>query len=185
MPMAYNFNPFKDKIKSIEEWLKKEFGGIRTGQASPSILDGITVEVYGSQMPLNQIANIGIEDAKTLKISPWDASQVKDIERAITVSNLGLSLRTDESCVRASFPQLTAERRTMLMKLAKEKMEEARISLRKERERTLKDIDAQEDAGAVTEDEKKRLQNEVQKMVDAANKSFEDSYGRKEKEISN
>ena len=183
--MAFNFAPFKDQIKHTDEWLKKEFGGIRTGQASPAILDGVTVEVYGSQMALNQIANVGIEDAKTLKVTPWDASQVKDIEKAITLLNLGLALRTDEACVRVSFPQLTAERRTMLGKLAKEKMEEARISIRKEREKVLKDIKAGESAGVVSEDEAKRLEKEVQKLVDEANKKFEEARERKEKEISN
>jgi ribosome recycling factor len=181
--MAYNFTPFKDKTKNIEDWLKREFSSIRTGQASPSILDGISVESYGTKMSLNQIANITIEDARTLKISPWDTTQIKDIEKAIIVSNLGLSARIDDTGLHISFPQLTADRRTSLVKISKEKAEEAKISLRKERERVLKDIDAKEEEGSVSEDEKKRLKNELQKLVDEMNKKFDEIKERKEKEI--
>lgn len=183
--MAYNFTPFKEKMKHTEDWLRKEYTGIRTGQATPAILDSVTVEAYGSHTPLNQIANISIEDARTLRVTPWDASQVKDIEKAITASNLGLSLRTDETGVRASFPSLTSERRTQLIKLAKEKLEEARISIRKEREKVMKDIESQDENGSISEDEAKRNRTEVQKLVDEANKKLEEIRERKEKEIAN
>lgn len=181
--MAYNFAQFKEKIKGIEDWLKKEYQSIRTGQATPSILDGISVESYGSMMPINQVANIGIEDPKTLKITPWDATVTKEIEKAIQTSDLGLSVRVDDSGLRVIFPPLTAERRTMFVKLAKEKLEDAKISVRKEREKTLKDFDAKEEAGAVTEDEVKRLRNELQKMIDEINKKLEEIKDKKEKEI--
>jgi ribosome recycling factor len=181
--MAYNFNQCKDKMKQIEEWLKREYGGIRTGQATPVVLDNVTVESYGTRMSISKVANISIEDPKTLKITPWDTSMIKDIEKAITASDIGLSVRIDDSGVRAIFPPLTEERRGMFVKLAKEKLEEAKISVRKERERVLKDLDANEEEGKMSEDEVKRTKNELQKLVDAANKNLEDTKSRKEKEI--
>ena len=182
--MAYNFTPFKDKLKSTEDWLKREYSTIRTGQATPAVLDGIKVETYGTAMPLNQVANIGIEDSKSLRVAPWDASMVKDIEKAITVANLGVSVGSDEKGVRVTFPQLTAERRTMIIKIAKEKLEEARIAVRKERERVMKDVDAKEEESTVGEDEAKKLRTDVQKLVDEGNKKLEELKDKKEKEIS-
>jgi ribosome recycling factor len=181
--MAYNFNPFKDKVKNNEDWLKKEYTSIRTGQASPAVLDSVQVEAYGSFSPISQIASIGLEDARTIKITPWDTTQLKDIERAIIGSSLGLSARTDETCVRVSFPALTQERRDQLIKLAKEKLEEAKITVRKEREKVIKDIEAQKKAGTISEDEARRNTTELQKYVDQANVSLEQLRERKEKEI--
>ncbi len=183
--MAYNINPFKDRIKSIEEWLKKEYGAIRTGQATPAILDNVTIESYGSRLPLSQIGSISIEDPRTLKVSPWDAGQIKDVEKAILTSDLGLSARVDETGVRVIFPALTEERRMDFVKVAKAKLEEAKISLRKEREKMLKDIDQQEDGASITEDEAKRAKTELQKLVDAGNASFEVLKDKKEKDILN
>ena len=108
---------------------------------------------------------------------------IKEIEKAIAASDLGLSARVDESGLRISFPQLTSERRALLNKLAKEKLEEARISLRKDRERVLKEFDANEEEGKMTEDDVKRAKNELQKQVDEANKKFDDIKACKEKEI--
>jgi len=181
--MAYNFAPFKDKIKHTEDWLRKEYTAIRTGQASPAVLDNVMVESYGSMMPVSQVASIAIEDSKSLRIAPWDISLIKEIEKALVASGLGLSIRTDEKGVRASFPALTAERRAALIKLAKEKLEEARISLRKEREPVVKDLEGQQKAGTMQEDEAKRMLKEVQKLVDEANKKFDDIRAKKEAEI--
>ena len=181
--LMYNFTETKRRFAGIEEWLGKEYLGLRSGQATPSILDGVMIESYGSKQPLKHVAAISIEDAKTLRIAPWDASHIKDIEKAILVSNLGLSARPDDTGLRVSFPELTAERRTSIIKVAKEKLEEAKISVRKEREKTLKDMDAQEKEGTITEDEVKRLKAELQKMVDAVNSKLEESRARKEKEI--
>lgn len=181
--MAYNFNPFKEKVKNNEDWLKKEYTSIRTGQASPAVLDSVQVEAYGSFSPISQVASIGLEDARTIKITPWDTTQLKDIERAIISSSLGLSARTDETCVRVSFPALTQERRDQLIKLAKEKLEEAKITVRKEREKVVKDIEAQKKGGTISEDEARRNTTELQKYVDQANVSLEQLRERKEKEI--
>ena len=112
--MAYDFKPFEKRIKEISERLVRELGSVRTGRAAPAILDGIQVESYGTRVPITQVANISVEDARTLRISPWDTAQAKEIEKAITLANLGLSVGSDEKGVRVFFPELTSERRVGL-----------------------------------------------------------------------
>jgi ribosome recycling factor len=181
--MAYNFLPFKQNIKDIEEWLKKEFSSIRTGRATPNILDGVFVESYGSKMPISQIGSISIEGARSLRISPWDMSQAKSVEKAIMVSNLGLSVAVDDKGLRVTFPELTTESRNSFVKMAKQKLEESRVKLRTERERAWDDIQAKEKEGGMGEDEKFRLKAEMQKIVDETNLKLEALILAKEKEI--
>lgn len=181
--MAYDFKPLEKKIAEIAERLGRELSGVRTGRAAPGILDGIMVESYGTRMPLNQVANISVEDARVLRISPYDASQAKEIEKAITAANLGLSVGADEKGVRVFFPELTGERRASLLKLAKEKVEESRGSLRAARDDVWSDIQKKERDGEMPEDDKFRFKDEMQKRIDAANASFDDALARKEKEL--
>lgn len=181
--MAYDFKPFEKRIKEIEERATKELAGVRTGRAAPAILDGVMVESYGTRVPIVQIANVTVEDARTIRISPWDAANGKEIEKAIMLANLGLSVGSDERGVRVSFPDLTAERRTQLVKLAKEKIEEIRGALRGARDDVWNDIQKQEKDKKMTEDEKFRAKDEMQKRVDSANKNFDAALERKEKEI--
>lgn len=182
--MAYNFSLFKQNLKGIEEWLKKEFTTIRTGRATPAIFDGVIVEAYGSQMPINQVANISIEDARMIRITPWDLSQTKAIEKGIIISDLGLSVSVDDKGLRVAFPELTSERRVALIKIAKQKLEDARITMRGEREKVLKDIDSKEKSGEISEDEKFRLKTELQKILDDTNRMLDEIFVKKEKEIS-
>lgn len=181
--MAYDFKPFEKRIKEIEERLGKELASVRTGRATPAILDGIQVESYGSRVPINQVANIAVEDARSLRITPWDASMGKEIEKAIMVANLGLAVGSDEKGVRVSFPELTSERRVTLLKLAKEKVEEIRTMLRAARDDVWSDIQAKEKAKEMSEDDKFRCKEDMQKRVDAANAAFDAALERKEKEI--
>ena len=182
--MSYNFSSFKQSTNDLQEWLKREFATIRTGRASPAILDGVSVEAYGSQMPINQLANISVEDARTIRIAPWDASQTKAIEKGIIASGLGLSVVVDGSGLRVIFPELTADRRTTLLKIAKQKLEDARVTLRGEREKVLKDVEGQEKSGAISKDEHFRVKTELQKMMDEITGKLEELFARKEKEIS-
>jgi len=182
--MAYNFGNFNTKTKEIEEWLKREYSGLRTGRATPAILDVVSVESYGSKMAINQVASVTIEDAKTIRISPWDPTQVKGIEKAIKDSNIGLSVVVDDKGLRAIFPELTTERRTQILKVAGQKLEEARVSVRSERERVWEDIQEQEKGGKLTEDDKFRLKEQLQKLVDDANSKLEALFKKKEEEIS-
>jgi ribosome recycling factor len=179
----YDFKPFEKKIKEIEERAGKELAGIRTGRAAPSILDGVQVESYGTRMAISQVASVTVEDPRTLRIVPWDQGLAKEIEKEITQANLGLSVGSDERGVRVSFPELTSERRASLIKLAKEKIEEIRTSLRSARDAVWSDIQKKEKEGAMPEDDKFRAKEEMQKRVDAANKSFDDLLARKEKEM--
>ncbi|MDO8481530.1 MAG: ribosome recycling factor [bacterium] len=183
--MNYDFKIFDGKIAGAREWLAREYGGLRTGRASPAILDGISVSVYGSTAPLKQVANIGIEDARTLRVSAWDASVVKDIERAITAANLGVGTSADSSGLRVTFPELTVERREQLVKIAKHKLEEARTAIRVARDETWKDIQEKEREGTLTEDDKFQIKEELQKRVDNGNGELEKAFEKKEAEMSN
>lgn len=183
--MAYNFSEFKNGLKEVESWLAKEYAAIRTGRATPSILDHVMVESYGSKMPINQVASIATEGPRSLRVAAWDTGVNKSIEKAIMESNLGLSVAVDEKGVRVTFPELTSERRQSLVKLAKQKLEDARISLRKERDNVWNDIQEKEKADAINEDEKFRLKNEMQKLVDEAGKKLQDLADRKEQEVMN
>jgi len=183
--MAYDFKPFDVRIKEITDRLQKELSSVRTGRASVAILDTVQVESYGALMPINQVANISVEAPTILRIAPYDMSQVKEVEKAIMVANLGVSTGIDDKGVRVFFPEPTGERRVQLMKLAKEKVEEIRTELRRAREEVWSDIQEQEKDGIMSEDERFRAKDDMQKRVDAANESFEQALERKEKEISN
>ncbi len=173
----------KKRFSDIVEWLEKEFSTIRTGQATPTLLDSVRVESYGSFLPLNQVGSVGVEDARTLRISPWDASQVKAVEKAIGDADLGLSVVTDSSGVRVIFPELTGERRQQLVKLAKSKLEDARVSVKAVRDDAMKAIDAAEKAGEMSQDDKFTQKEEVQKVVDQTNRTLEARFAENEGEI--
>jgi len=181
--MGYDFKKLKENINASVEWLKREYSGLRTGIASPTILDGVFVEVYGSRLPINQVANIGIEDARVIRITPWDKEQSKAIEKAITVANLGVSVGIDDKGVRIFFPELTTERRQLLAKTAKTKLEDAKVKIRGSRDETLKDIEDKKKKAEMGEDDMFRYKAEMQKIVDEGNKSLEILLEKKEKEI--
>ena len=179
----YDFSHADQKLKGSKEWLQQAFQGIRTGRATPSILDSVMVDAYGSQTPIKQVANIGIEDARTLKITAWDATLNKAIERGIQDANLGLGCVVDSAGIRITFPQLTGERRTELTKIAKSKLEEARTAVRVARDECWKDIQAKEEEGGMSEDEKFRLKDELQKKVDTTNQDLESMFEKKGEEM--
>ena len=182
--MQYNFSSFDQKIAGAREWLAREYRSLRTGRATPTILDGVTVSAYGSVLPMKQVANVGIEDARTLRVTAWDASIAKDIERAISAANLGVGTTADSTGIRVTFPELTAERREQLVKAAKHKLEEARTAVRVARDETWKDVQEKERAGEITEDDKFRGKEELQKRVDKVNEDLEKAFENKEKEMS-
>ena len=181
--MIYDFSSFKTKLKAIEEWLAREFSNLRTGRASQALLDSVLVESYGSQMPINQLATIGTEDPRTLRIAPWDMSQAKEIEKAISVGNLGVSVVIDDKGLRVIFPELTTERRESLMKVAKAKLEDAKVSIRKERDIVWQNIQEKEKLGGMSEDDRFRFKSEMEKITQEEVKKLEDLVVRKEKEI--
>lgn len=178
--MAYDFSQFKHSSEATLEWLKKEYTSLRTGRATPSILDSISVDAYGSKMQINQVASVSVSDPKSMLVTPWDKGLSAEIDRAIREANLGLAVSTDSSGVRVAFPELTTDRRALLIKTAKEKLEEARIRVRNDRQKILNDIDGKD----LGEDEEKRLKGELQKLIDDINKKLEELLERKSKEIS-
>ena len=177
--MSYNTQSFKLELKKIEEWLSKEYSQVHTGRATPMVLDSINIESYGSYVSIKNVAGVTIEDPKTLRIAPWDKNQIKAIENAIRDADLGLSVLSDSDGVRVIFPMLTTENRTKLVKILKEKLEEARISVRKMRQ---EEIDMLDD---LSEDEKKRGKDDIQKCVDEANSNLEVIFNKKEIDIMN
>lgn len=181
--MTHDFAEFKRISATILNWLRKEYSSIRTNQATPSVLDAVSVEVYGSRMPINQVASILGAGPKSLLITPWDSSVAPSIDKAIRESNLGLSVSLDAQGIRVSFPELTSERRVLLTKLVKEKLEEARVKVRIERENNLEILNQKEREGSFGKDDRFRLKNELQKLVDDINQKLEELALKKEKEI--
>ena len=181
--MPFDFKPFDQKAQAAREWLSREYAGLRTGRATPAVLDGVTVSAYGSVMPLKKVAGISTEDARTLRVQPYDASLIKDIERAISAANLGLGSAADSSGLRITFPDLTGERRQELIKLAKGKLEEAKATIRVARDEAWKKIQEDERESKLTQDDKFSLKEELQKKTDAASEALEALFDSKEKEM--
>jgi len=181
--MAYDFTRFENRAKEIDGWLLREFTGIRTGRATPALLDFVQVEAYGAKVPINQIGSVNVEDARTLRISVWDVSLVRAVEKGIIDADLGMSVVSDSSGIRVIFPELTGERRVQLLKIAKGKLEEARVSIRAARDEAMKEIDALLKSGDVSEDEKFSAKDDLQKRVESKNSDLQSTYEKKEKEI--
>lgn len=170
--MAYNFAPFDTRITEIEEHFKGELVSLRTGRASVSLLDKVRVEAYGSNNPIEHMASIALQDARTLYVTPWDKALIGAIQKGIDAANLGVSTAPDGAGIRVTFPELTGDRRALLMKVVGQKLEEARIALRSEREKVWGAIQDAEKEGTISEDEKFRAKDELQKRVDTGNERF-------------
>lgn len=181
--MTQDFSKVDTELQAALEWLQGEYQGLRTGRATPAILDGVQVDAYGSRMPLKQVANIGIEDARTLRITPFDGGLTKDIERGITIADLGVGVSVSGSMVRVSFPELTTERRTELVKVAKAKLEDARVKVKGARNEAMTTLDTAEKEGGVGEDDIFRAKETVQEKVDALNKKLDELFKKKEEEM--
>lgn len=181
--MAFSLARFGEKAGEVEGWLLKELAAIRTSRATPAILDNIAVEIHGAMTPLRQIAAISVEDPRTLRIAPWDAASLKAVEKAVVQASQGFGVTADERGIRLTFPEITGERRITLMRVVKEKMERARIALRKARDETMHEIETAATRGGMGEDEKFRVKKELEKHVESANKKLQGLGERKEKEI--
>ncbi len=181
--MAYDFKRFDGRTSDIDSWLLREFSGIRTGRATPALLDLVNIEAYGSRMSMNQVGSVSVEDPRTLRVSIWDASLVREVEKAIQNSDLGVSVVSDGTGMRVMFPALTGERRIQLLKIAKAKLEEARVSIRGARDEAMKEIDALQKANEMSDDDKFSAKEELQRRVEKCNNSLESHYFQKEKEI--
>ena len=173
----------KENLNQVIEHLKIEMGKIRTGRANPALIESLMVDYYGAKTPLKQIATISAPEPRLLTIQPWDKGVLVNIEAAIRESDLGFNPNNDGQIVRISIPQLTEERRKEFVKMLNQKSEEARIAVRNIREEIWKTIQNMEKEGEISEDDKFRGKDEIQKVVDEYNKLVEDIQGKKEKEI--
>lgn len=172
----YDLANVKENLQKVVTWLKTEYSSVHTGQASPVILDSIKIESYGSFQPIKNVASIQVEDPRTLRVNPWDRAHVSLIDKAIVAADLGLSVSVDGNGMRVHFPQLTEETRARIVKALKQKLEDARVSVRKEREIAIKDIEA----NLASEDAQKSTKEQLQKLVDETNGQLEEVFKAKE-----
>lgn len=168
--------------KAIEATLH-EFNTVRSGRASPSLVEGVVVEYYGAKTPLNQLATITAPEARMLVIQPWDKGALKDIQKAIAASNLGLNPSTDGTNLRITIPELTEDRRKDLAKVVRQTAEEGRISIRGIRRDAIDDLRKQEKSGDISEDESRREQAATQKTTDEYIKQVDELLAAKEEEL--
>lgn len=181
--MAYNFTDTEKKKSDIMDWLQNEYRSISTGRASPSVLDMVHIDLYGARTPIAHTGSITIEDPRTLRVAPWDKTIIGTMEKAVNDADLGLSVSSDDQGLRVHFPALTTETRQKLVKLLKDRLEEARIRVRSLREEVNRDIDTRAKDGEYGEDEQHRYRDEMQKVVDTANAELEGLFVKKEKEV--
>lgn len=173
----------EDRMRKAVEVVRQEFIKIRTGKATTALLDGIKVEYYGSMMPLNQVANVSTPDVHTITIQPWEKSMVPVIEKAILTANLGLNPTSDGTVVRVPIPPLNEERRGELVKLVKKFAEDGKVAIRNVRRDCIEHLKKAEKDEHFSEDERKRAEQEAQKMTDKYIKDIDNLVAQKEKEI--
>ena len=183
MPASIELSDLQRRMHGAGEALKHDLGGLRTGRASTALLDHITVEVYGAQMPLNQVATVSVPEPRLLTVQVWDRSSVTPIEKAIQSAGLGLNPITDGQLIRLPIPDLTEERRKELAKLVGQYAEKARIAVRNVRRDGMDHLKQDEKKHSISEDERKRLETEVQKLTDQTISEIDDAAETKETEI--
>ncbi|MCL5037321.1 MAG: ribosome recycling factor [Chloroflexi bacterium] len=177
------FQDIENRMKKTIEVLHKDFSVIRTGRATPALLDRITVDVYGQSMPIKQLATVSVPDPRTLLIQPWDRGVSGEIEKAIQKSELGINPMNDGKVIRLAIPQLTEERRKDLVKMVRKKGEEAKVSMRNIRRDSLEDLKKMEKSSEISEDEQKRGQEKIQKITDSHIEEIDKAVSSKEVEI--
>lgn len=179
----FDINDLKRRMEGAISALRHELGGLRTGRAAISMVEPVQVEAYGSHMPLNQVATVSVPEPRLLSVQVWDKSMVKAVETAIVNSNLGLSPATEGQVIRLRIPELNEERRKELVKVAHKYAEAARVAVRHVRRDGLDVLKKAEKDHQLSEDDEKRLSNDVQKATDAAIADVDKLLGTKEKEI--
>jgi ribosome recycling factor len=177
------FQETEEKMKKAMESLKKELGNIRTGRATPAMLERVSVDYYGTPTPVNQVANVSIPEPRMLVIQPWEKNMLSVLEKAILKSDLGITPNNDGSVIRLSVPQLTQQRRTELVKMTKKSAEEAKVAVRNLRRDANESLKKLEKDKTISEDDNKRAQEEMQKLTDKYVKEVDRISEVKEKEI--
>ena len=177
------YKVYEEKMKKSIESVANDFAAVRAGRANASVLNRIHVDYYGTPTPIQQIASVGSPDPRTLVITPWDASALKAIEKAILESDLGINPQNDGKCIRLGFPQLTEERRKELVKLIHKHAEGGKVAVRNIRRDALENFKKQQKASEITEDELKMAEKDLQKMTDDSCKEIDKILDNKEKEL--
>ncbi|MEO7750365.1 MAG: ribosome recycling factor [Sphingomicrobium sp.] len=183
MATSISIDDLKRRMQGAIDALKHDLTGLRTGRASTALLDPVQVEVYGANMPLNQIATVSTPEARMLSVQVWDRSNVQPVEKAIRAAGLGLNPITDGQVIRLPIPELTEERRKELAKLCSQYGEKARIAVRNVRRDGMDHLKADEKKHDISEDERKRLEGDVQKMTDETIKAIDETASAKERDI--
>ncbi len=180
---SYDKADIERRMHGALESLKSDLGGLRTGRANTTLLDPIQVEVYGANMPLNQVATVSAPEPRMLSVQVWDKSNVTPVEKAIRNAGLGINPITDGQNIRLPIPDMTEDRRKELAKLAHQYAEKAKIAVRNVRRDGNDALKADEKKKEISEDDRKRLETEVQKLTDATISEIDSALGSKEKEI--
>ena len=181
--MAVDFKEYGRRMDKALDHLNDDFGAVRAGRANAKVLDRITVEYYGSETPLNGVATISSPDARTLVIQPWDTKLLKDIQKAIQVSDLGINPQNDGRVIRLTFPQLTEDRRKDLVKQVKKYAEEAKVAMRNIRRDGMDYVKKLKKASEITEDDQKKAEKDLQDLLDKMIKKADTALAAKEKEL--
>jgi ribosome recycling factor len=181
--MSTIIDDLKRRMHAAIEVLKKEFGGLRTGRASASLLDHVMINAYGSPMPINQVATISVPEARLITIQVWDKGMIREVEKAILESGLGLNPQVDSALIRLPLPDLSEERRREMVKLAAKYAEAAKISVRNVRRDGMDTTKKQEKDKQISEDDSHRLSDEIQKLTDTHIQEIDDLFSQKEKDI--
>lgn len=176
-------NDAKIHMQKTIDATKREFGGIRTGRATPALLERITVDYYGTQTPVNQVATVTVPDPRLLVVQPWDKRMLKEVERALLKSELGLTPSTDGNVIRLPIPGLTEERRRDLVKVVRKHAEEGRVAIRNIRRDHKDKLEQLEKGGKISEDDSHRAVEELQKLTDRSIKEIDSLLSAKEAEI--
>ncbi|WP_110953240.1 ribosome recycling factor [Massilibacillus massiliensis] len=177
------FNSHEDRMKKSVESLKREYSSLRAGRATPALLDKVMVDYYGTPTPVNQVANVSVPEPRMITIQPWEKTMLAALEKAIMKSDLGLNPNNDGTMIRLSIPQLTKERRNELAKVIHKKAEDAKVALRNIRRDANDAIKKLEKDKLITEDENKKAQEDMQKLIDKYIKEIDVVMAGKEKEI--
>ena len=181
--MSVDFAEYGKRMDKSLDHLAEEFGAVRAGRANAKVLDRITVEYYGSETPLNGVATISTPDARTLVIQPWDTSLLKEIQKAILSSELGINPQNDGKVIRLVFPQLTEERRKDLTKQVRKYAEEAKVAMRNIRRDGMDYIKKLKKNSEITEDDQKKAEKDLQDLLDKYIKKADEALAAKEKEL--
>ena len=181
--MAVDFKDYARRMDKALDHLNEEFGAVRAGRANAKVLDRITVEYYGSETPLNGVATISSPDARTLVISPWDTKLLKDISKAIQMSDLGINPQNDGRVIRLTFPQLTEDRRKDLVKQVKKYAEDAKVAMRNIRRDGMDYVKKLKKNSEITEDDQKKAEKDLQDLLDKNIKKVDAALAAKEKEL--